>query len=100
MMRFGIVGLWRLVLNFIWLPRAPEPSKALPETHGLIFPKSQPIPSHGDPIHTQTITILHLLYVLHRKYVVRNPHNSTFTKSLASGMHLSFRLSIKLVGLP
>ncbi len=33
-------------------PRNPsEPSKNLPGARGLIFPKSRPIPSHGDPIH-------------------------------------------------
>ena len=82
------------------IPEAWEVFYSLPEARGFILPKYEPIPSHGVPIHAQNyINLTHTLCAPH-KNIVRNPHNSTFTKSPASGMHLSFRLSIKLVGLP
>ena len=35
---------------FYGLPEPPEPSKNLPGARAVIFPKYEPIPSHGDPI--------------------------------------------------
>ena len=41
----------RATFIFYSLPEAPEPSKTLPRARTSIFPKSWPIPSHGDLTH-------------------------------------------------
>ena len=39
------------------IPEAREVSKNLPGARGVVFPKCQPIPSNGDPIHPQNYQI-------------------------------------------
>ena len=50
-----------VVFDIFWilygLPEAPEVSRNLPGGRGIIFPKYEPIPSHGDPIHPQNYQI-------------------------------------------
>ena len=38
---------------FYGIPEAPDVSKNLPGPCSSVFPKYEPIPSHGDPIHAQ-----------------------------------------------
>ena len=51
---FCIFGLLQHFLIFYGIPKVREPSKNLRGTRGVVFPKSQPISSHGDPNHAQT----------------------------------------------
>ena len=46
------------------LPEAQEASKNLPGARGSVFPKYQPVATHGDPIHPQNYLNLSPLFEL------------------------------------
>ena len=48
---FQIVWYWSYFWIWYGIPEVREVSKNLPGARGFFFPKYQPIPSHGDPIH-------------------------------------------------
>ena len=42
------------------LPEGREVSRNLPGARGVVFPKYEPIPSHGDPIHPKYLSLIHI----------------------------------------
>ena len=59
---------------FYMVFRAPEASRKLPEARGFVFPKYEPVASHGDPIHVQNDLIFSNSYVPDHQYLETLSH--------------------------
>ena len=68
--KYDIFGFWDfsgIFWFFYDVLEAREVFKNLPGARGFVFPKYEPVASHGDPFMPVNMQIWHILYVFHKK---------------------------------